>query len=226
MIPGASSAVLANGVDTEFYRPDGEPRSPYDVVFTGVMDYLPNVDGCVRFAREVLPRLRQHFDARFTIVGAHPVREVLALRALPGVEVTGFVPDTREYLRRSAICVAPLRIARGIQNKVLEGLAMALPVVATNCAAQGVGGVPGRDYVIADENERQVEAISALMRDPAAARQLGVRGRRFVEEQYSWEVFLRGLDAIVSRHARPARRGAPRVDRGSFEHAALGAART
>jgi sugar transferase (PEP-CTERM/EpsH1 system associated) len=201
-IPGARSMVLRNGVDLAFYRPQPERAEPGHLVFVGVMDYLPNVDGCTWFVREVLPELRRRRpEVRFTIVGSRPAPEVLALAREPGVAVTGFVPDPREHLARAALSVAPLRIARGIQNKVLEALAMGLPVVGTTSATQGVEGEAGRDFVLADTAAEQVAAIDALLADPRRARELGARGRRFVEERYDWEVTLRPLDDLLARLA-------------------------
>jgi sugar transferase (PEP-CTERM/EpsH1 system associated) len=205
-IPGAHSIVLRNGVDLDYYRPAPERAEPGHLVFVGVMDYLPNVDGCLHFVRDVLPLVRAKFaDARFTIVGSKPTAEVQALAREPGVTVTGFVQDTREWLSRAAISVAPLRIARGIQNKVLEALAMGLPVVGTTSATQGVEGVAGRDFELANSAQEQADAICALLGEPARARELGARGRRFVEEHYDWDVTLRPLDELLARWSPPAR---------------------
>jgi sugar transferase (PEP-CTERM/EpsH1 system associated) len=201
-IPGASSIVLRNGVDLQYYQPQPEKARPAEIVFTGVMDYLPNVDACTFFVREVLPRLREHRpDVHFTIVGSKPTPQVRALAREAGVEVTGFVEDTRAWLARASISVAPLRIARGIQNKVLEALAMGLPVVGTRNATQGIEGQAGRDFLVADSAQEQVAAIVGLLDDPAKARELGSRGRAFVERQYDWERVLEPLDVLLTRLA-------------------------
>ena len=150
-IPGAHSMVLRNGVDLAFYRPQPDRAEPAHLVFVGVMDYLPNIDGCEHFVREILPLVRAEFaGVRFTIVGSKPTPQVQALAREPGVTVTGFVDDPREWLARASVSVAPLRIARGIQNKVLEARAMGLPVVGTTSATQGIEGEPGRDFVLAN----------------------------------------------------------------------------
>jgi len=204
-IPGASTMVLRNGIDLDYYRPAPELAEPKHIVFTGVMDYLPNVDGCVWFAKDVLPRLRERCgDVRFTIIGADPSAEVLELEQQPGVTVTGFVDDTRDWLRRGSISVAPLRIARGIQNKVLEALAMGHPVVGTTSATQGVEGQPGRDFLLADTADEILEACARLIEDPDEARALGLRGRQFVEANYDWEVVFAPLDELVERLTRDA----------------------
>jgi sugar transferase (PEP-CTERM/EpsH1 system associated) len=204
-IPGTSTMVLRNGIDLEYYRPAPDLAEPKHIVFTGVMDYLPNVDGCVWFVEDVLPRLRERCgDVRFTIIGADPSAEVLELAKQPGVTVTGFVDDTRDWLRRGSISVAPLRIARGIQNKVLEALAMGHPVVGTTSATQGVEGQPGRDFILADTADEILEACARLIEDPDEARALGERGRRFVEENYDWEVVFAPLDELLERLTRDA----------------------
>jgi sugar transferase (PEP-CTERM/EpsH1 system associated) len=201
-VPGASSIVVRNGVDLERFAPAPERSEPGHVAFTGVMDYLPNADACVHFAREVLPRVRERYpSAHFSIVGAHPTSRVRRLARLRAVEVTGFVPDTRDWLARASVAVAPLRIARGIQNKVLEALAMGLPVVGTTAATQGIEGTPGEHYLVADDAEAEAEAIRGLLADPAAARALGMRGRRLVEERYDWERTLEPLDRLLERLA-------------------------
>ena len=162
------------------------------------MDYFPNVDGCVWFAQEILPLIRAKVpQAHFTIVGSKPTPEVKALARLDGVEVTGYVDDTRDYLRRAAVSVAPLRVARGIQNKVLEALAMGLPTVGTTSATQGVEGTPGTDYLVADEGQAFADEVVRLLLDPAEGRALGDRARAFVEEKYRWDNCLSPLDEVL-----------------------------
>jgi sugar transferase (PEP-CTERM/EpsH1 system associated) len=202
-IPGPRSLVLRNGVDLAHYQPKPDLAEPEHLVFVGVMDYLPNIDGCVWFVNEILPRLRaKRPGVRFTIVGSRPTDEVKALASHPGVAVTGFVDDPREFLARAAVSVAPLRIARGIQNKVLEGLAMGLPVVGTTSATQGVEGEPGRDFLLANTVDEQVAAIERVLANPEFARALGRRGREFVEEKYDWERVFDPLDALLARFER------------------------
>jgi sugar transferase (PEP-CTERM/EpsH1 system associated) len=166
------------------------------VVFTGRMDYRPNVDAVGFFAREVMPRLlARRADAVFAVVGAAPTPEVLALAQLPGVRVTGTVPDTRPYLAQAAACVAPLRIARGIQNKVLEAMAMARPVICSPEAFEGVRATPGRDVLIAEEPEAWAERVIEVLDGRHA--QLGARARAAVEAGHDWGVTLQALDAAL-----------------------------
>lgn len=199
-IPGAPSVVLKNGVDLEHFRPDPEAAEPGHLVFTGVMNYYPNVDGCRFFVREILPLVRaRHPQVRLSIVGAHPSPEVQRLGREHGVTVTGFVPETRDWMRRAAIAVAPLRIARGIQNKVLEAMAMGLPVVGSTSATQGVGATAGQHYLVCDEPRTFADAVVRLLDEPREARELGRRARTYVEQNYDWEVVFRGLDELLSR---------------------------
>lgn len=199
-IPGAPSLVMRNGVDLAHYRPATALAEPGRLVFVGVMNYYPNVEGIAWFCRAILPEVQRRCPgARLTIVGSHPTRAVRELARLPGVEVTGFVDDPRTHLARAAVSVAPLRIARGIQNKVLEAMAMGLAVVGTRSATQGVDGQHGRDYLVADSAAGQVEAVCGLLGDSERARSLGRAARAFVEANYDWEVCLKPLDSILGR---------------------------
>lgn len=206
-IPGAAAMTIRNGVDLEQFHPRNNVPEPAHFVFTGVMDYFPNVDGCVWFAKAILPLIRKAFpEAHFTIVGNHPTPEIQALGTQPGIHVTGFVPETRDYLARAAVAVAPLRIARGIQNKVLEAMSMGLAVVGTTHATQGVDGRHNGEYLVADDAESFAEACILLLNEPHRAKQLGARARAFVEEHYQWERVLEPLDTVVAdvvRNFRP-----------------------
>lgn len=200
LIPGAPSSVVENGVDLQYYQPSPDTAVDGELVFVGVMNYLPNIDGCTFFVKEVLPEVRRrHPQAHFTIVGAHPTPEVKALAQSPGVSVTGFVDDTRDFLRKASISVNPLRIARGIQNKVLEAMAMGLPVVGSVSATQGINGKDGEHYIVADDAQSQIEAICKLIEDQARRKTLGEAGRRYVEAHHDWEKNFAGVDGIVAR---------------------------
>ncbi len=178
-------------------------------MFTGRMDYRPNIDAVQWFAREVLPVLRQRAaNARFWIVGAAPTGEVRALAGLPGVHVTGRVPDTRPYLAAADVVVAPLRIARGIQNKLLEAMAMARPVVATPEAFQGVRAEPGRDILLASGVGETVQRITEVLDGRHGA--MGAAARRAVEASHRWSVTLRPLDRLFGvTHPEPVRADPP-----------------
>jgi len=192
LAPESSARIgfFNNGVDTDYFTPDGGYANPYPageraVVFTGAMDYWPNVDAVTWFAHEVLPQLRTRFaDLRFYIVGARPTQAVRDLEQLPAVTVTGTVPDVRPYIAHAQAAVAPLRIARGIQNKVLEAMAMATPVVVSPQALEGIDAEPGLDLVLADGADAFVDAVAAMLHAPQGA--MGRAARQRVERQYSW----------------------------------------
>ncbi|MET1113183.1 MAG: glycosyltransferase [Allosphingosinicella sp.] len=178
----------------------GEWRDSPLIVFTGQMDYAPNIDAVRWFAGEVMPRLP---GARFAIVGRKPAEAALRL-AGPGIIVTGAVPDVRAWLAAADVVAAPLRIARGIQNKVLEAMAMARPVVASPAAFEGIEAEPGRHLLVAAGAEAQAEAIAGLLDDPEQAKALGGAARRRMEQAYRWEARLAPLGAIVGLPERQA----------------------
>jgi sugar transferase (PEP-CTERM/EpsH1 system associated) len=194
---GAATAAT-NGVDLEYFAP-AEGPTDRACVFVGAMDYPPNVDAAVWFAREVWPGIRARFpDAEFRVVGRKPVPAVQALAALPGVKLVGQVPDVRPHVARAAVVVAPLRLARGVQNKVLEALAMAKPVVAAPPALVALTAEVGVHLLAASKPEEWVGAVGGLFADPDRRRWLGSAARRFVEENHDWEQCLRPLlDRIV-----------------------------
>jgi sugar transferase (PEP-CTERM/EpsH1 system associated) len=188
-----------NGVDTDYFSPARAYANPFAIgeralVFTGAMDYWPNVDAVEWFAAEVFPKLAARFaDLRFYIVGARPAPAVQALAKLPGVVVTGTVPDVRPYLAHAAVSVAPLRVARGVQNKVLEAMAMALPVVVSPQALEGIDAAPGADVLLADGAEDFAAAVIRVLGEDDLA--LRARARERVERLYSWPSNLANIEA-------------------------------
>ena len=184
---------FSNGVDTDYFSPHDSHASPYAageraLVFTGAMDYWPNVDAVQWFCDEVFPQLRTRFpELRFYIVGSRPAPAVQALAQRPGVKVTGTVPDVRPYIAHAAVAVAPLRIARGIQNKVLEAMAMATPVVVSPQALEGIDAIPGSELVLAEDAAAFADAVAALLTGlDSAAGAIGAAARAKVQSRYSW----------------------------------------
>lgn len=194
--------VMQNGVDADFFSPANAGESPYPpggplIVFSGAMDYWPNIDAVTWFAAELLPRIRDAVPGvRFCIVGMNPAPAVQAL-AGEGVTVTGTVPDVRPYIAHADVVVAPLRIARGIQNKVLEAMAMARPVVVSAAPAIGLDAEDGRDCAVAADGEDLCNRVVALLADPARGAAMGDAARDCVLRAYSWSAHLRMLDWLL-----------------------------
>ncbi|MBL8738287.1 MAG: TIGR03087 family PEP-CTERM/XrtA system glycosyltransferase [Planctomycetes bacterium] len=199
-IPSADAAVLPNGVDVGHFVSQGDAdRHSHTAIFTGVMDYEPNVDGVRWFVDTCWPALRQRFpDARLLIVGSKPVAAVQALAQLPGVTVTGRVPTTPPWFDRAAVAIAPLRLARGVQNKVLEAMSMGLPVVSSLQAAQGLGEVPPGTLTLADGAEATVDGVAELFAEPVRARERGLAAAAWIRAQWRWERTCERFDAILA----------------------------
>ncbi len=204
MAPASAATTFGinNGVDFDFFDPDTSYPDPFEgasdaVVFTGAMDYWANAEAVGWFAEDVLPRVRDRCaTARFWIVGSNPSPEVRKLARLPGVSVTGRVPDVRPYIAHAAAIVAPLRVARGVQNKVLEAMSMAKTVVATPQALDGIDAEPGRDLVIASEPEPFAASVAELV-SGYGGDGIGRRARARIKAAYGWKSNLSALNAIL-----------------------------
>lgn len=189
--------VVSNGVDLDYFKPGPLKEPGPRVVFTGTISYFPNYDGVLYFHGGILPLVRQAVsNAEFYVVGNNPPAEVKRLAQKGNTVVTGFVEDVRPYVASASVVVCPLRAATGLQNKILEGMAMAVPVVATSLALEGIDATPGRDVLVADEPESFARAVVELLKDGERARELGEAGRRLVEEKYSWARAAAQLDTI------------------------------
>jgi len=192
-----------NGVDTAYFSSQHRFDSPYPqtgkvLVFTGAMDYWANVDAVVWFAEQVLPEL-QAVDSEITfyIVGAKPTEKVRALASLAGVTVTGAVDDIRPYMAHADLAVAPMRIARGIQNKVLEAMAMGRPVVASPQGYEGIDAEIGRELNVAADKHQWVAEIGRLLGDPEQCDEMGEAARARVIKDYSWDGSLSRLGGFL-----------------------------
>lgn len=197
--------AITNGIDLDYFtadpagQPDPFPPDSRRIVFTGAMDYWPNVDAAIWFAETMLPAIRAVIPAAtFHVVGGNPTAVVIRLADRPGVTVTGRVPDIRPYLTHAGVVVAPLRVARGIQNKVLEGMAMGKVVVTTAQGLEGLDAEPGRDLLVADTPRDFIDAVIRVLTDGAlspmgaAARQRAVAGYRWDDKLATFQRLLQG----------------------------------
>ncbi len=207
---GAENVMaLENGIDTDFYDPTTKFKKLHPVfpdpliVFTGQMDYRPNIEAVADFARNAMPLIRAAYpEATFAIVGRNPTQAVSDLSMLPGVQVTGAVDDVRTWLAAADVVVAPLRIARGVQNKVLEAMAMARAVVASPAAAEGIAAENGAHFHVESDVEAEAKRVCALLGDSKSALDMGKAARAHVVANYGWASQLAPLEPIM-RYQRP-----------------------
>jgi sugar transferase (PEP-CTERM/EpsH1 system associated) len=196
--PNDKTLGIANGVDLDYFQPQTGQAVDNRCIFVGALDYPPNIDAMLWFCREVWPRVRSELpDATLSIVGRNPTLAVRELSAVAGVEVVGSVPDVRPHMAAASVAIAPLRIARGIQNKVLEAMAMALPVIVSPGALEGLALEPGKHVLLAETAEQWVHAVTRLCQDRATAAKLGSIGREFVESAHDWSTCLNSLDDVL-----------------------------
>ena len=189
-----------NGVDANFFTPDDTPYDPNTISFIGRMDYYPNQECMADFCAKTLPLLRaQRPNIKLVIVGADPSPAMRKLGELPGVTVTGSVPDVRPYVRASALMVAPLNIARGTQNKILEAMAMGVPVVTSTVAAGGVDAQSEAHFLVADTPAGYAQAILRILDNPAERQRLALAGRERMLSNHAWPKSMQRLDGIVER---------------------------
>jgi len=185
--PATQVWVVPNGVATESLRPEGTAERGNRIIFCGAMDVLMNIDAVARFVRRIFPKVRRAVpDAEFWIVGRDPVPEVKALSSLPGVRVTGRVEDVRPYYAKAKVAVALFRYGGGTKLKVLEAMALGVPVVATPVGCQGIEVTPGKHLFKEDNEEAFAQRVVNLLQDESLRRQMTTEARRLVEERYSW----------------------------------------
>ena len=211
-------AIVPNGVDLEYFSPNGDVREPSTLVISGKMSYHANVTAVVRYVKDVMPKIWAALpETRLWIVGKDPSREIQKL-GIPWredqpsstpkngnresrVQVTGTVDDIRPFLRRATLAVAPIRYGVGIQNKVLEGLACGTPVVATPQAVTALQVRSGQELMIAESQQELADSVLSLLKNPQHCSRLGRSGRLFVEQQHAWSSIVKGLTEIY-RDAR------------------------
>ena len=201
--PWARTEVIPNGIDLEYFRPAEAEAGPPGIIFTGAMDYLPNVDAVKYFCQDILPLVRRAIpDIPFYIVGLNPHADVQRLAEIPGVVVTGRVPDVRPYYSRASVCVAPLRMGRGVQNKVLQAMAMGLPVIASPAAHRGLEAKPGEHLHVEDDASAFARQVVRLLRAPSERQAMARQARAFVEVHHAWATGCGRLERILQTVAR------------------------
>jgi sugar transferase (PEP-CTERM/EpsH1 system associated) len=218
--PGAKNVkAISNGVDHVYFSPRSDEASSAAVLkppcfdsktpvllFTGAMDYHANIDGVAWFCNEVFPVIRNEIPlVEFYIVGSNPTPEVKKLAENPGVTVTGFVEDIRPYYKAADVCVIPLRLARGIQNKVLESMSMAKAVVTTSKALEGIGATPGKHLLVADDARAMATAASDLLSVENKRQSLGENARQFVVSRFDWPANMKLLEDLLQEKQEPLR---------------------
>jgi glycosyltransferase involved in cell wall biosynthesis len=208
LVPTAKVAVVPNGVDLDYFRPLAGEREPATLVFSGKMSYHANVSAVLHFVRHVLPLIRAvRPDVRLRVVGSQPPRSIQTLARDPAIAVTGYVPDIREIVGRATVVLCPVTVKVGIQNKVLEAMAMGLPVVSTRAGLEGLVAAPGHDLLVADGAAEFAAHVCRLLADADLRASLGRAGRHYVETHHRWDVAARQLENLY--HEATAKTLAP-----------------
>jgi len=207
LYPGTLTApvhVVQTGVDTSFFAPTtATPTKRAHLVFTGSMDWLPNVDGMQYFVHEILPRIREaEPDATISIIGRSPTPAVKRLALEAGIEVTGRVDDVRPHIAEGSVYLVPLRIGGGTRLKIFEAMAMGKAVVSTTIGAEGLPVTPGEHVLIADDPAQFAQAVIGLIRDDERRRRLEAQARRLVVDRYDWVAVSRDFEDALTRVCR------------------------
>ena len=209
IVPDLPIAVVPNGVDSAYFSalvpaggyaiPPSKIRHLASLVFTGTLDFRPNIDAVTWFCEEVLPLIKKEiFHIHFYIVGKSPTREVLRLGEDAAVTVTGYVSDVRPYIAQAKVYVVPIRMGAGTKLKVLEAMAMGIPVVSTSLGAEGIAVTPDQDVLVADDAASFAEKVVALMNNEPMRRQMSERGRALMEARYDWQVIAPELERVYA----------------------------
>jgi len=195
--------IYPNVVDTDFFQTSSLPTSPASLIFVGNFRHAPNTAGILWFVKNVFSSIEQaHPEVTLTLVGPAPPRELLQLGERKSITVTGYVPDIRTYIEKSAIFICPVITGGGMRGKVLEALAMTRPVVSTSRGAEGIEADPQREILLADEPEAFSEAVNRLIRDREMRQEIGKNGRKLVETRYSYGVIFPRMEAFYEELIR------------------------
>jgi sugar transferase (PEP-CTERM/EpsH1 system associated) len=197
--PGVEITAISNGVNSDMFHPSSKPYDSTSLVFTGAMDYFANVETVLYFVHHILPHIQEAVpNLTFYIVGRDPTEELQQLgKNHKNIIVTGYVDEVQPYVQQSAVFVAPMRIARGIQNKILEAMAMGVPVVTTSLGFEGITAMPGKDIFVEDQPERFAKQVIQLMKDSDSRKTVALNARKTVEENYNWDKNLEKLEAVL-----------------------------
>lgn len=198
LVAGLEPTVVPNGVDSSYYSPaDTDHESDTTMVFTGKMDFRPNVDAVLWFAKEVLPLVRQEVpEVEFKVVGRNPHQRLHSLKGTPGITMTGYVEDTRPYIAEAGVYVVPLRVGGGTRLKVLEAMSMGKAIVCTSLGCEGIDATRDRDLLITDDPTSFAERVVYLMRDRERRREMGLAARRLVEARHDWRHIVPLLEQV------------------------------
>lgn len=198
--PCTTMTPILNGVDQVLFKPSTEPYQPTSLTFTGDMSYFANVETVLYFCRVILPHIRAVVaDVKFYIVGRDPTEAVQKIgRENEHIIVTGSVDSIQPYMTQAAVFVAPMRIARGVQNKILEAMAMGVPVVTNSLGFEGITATPGTDLIVEDDPEQFAKQVVTLMTDAELRKTMAINARKCMEANYHWETNLRALENILS----------------------------
>jgi glycosyltransferase involved in cell wall biosynthesis len=211
--PGAAVSVVSNGVDGDYFQPDPRPTEPATIVLSGKMSYHANVSAALHLVHDVFPLVRAlRPDARVRIVGSNPPPEVRKLAEDPSVTVTGYVEHVPEAIGTATVAACPVTVKVGIQNKILEAMALGVPVVSTRAGATGLGAQAGRDLLVADNAPQFAEHVCRLMDDVDLRHRVGTSGRRYVENHHTWPAATRDLLESYRRAIQAVQSGSLSTD--------------
>ncbi|MBU1752352.1 TIGR03087 family PEP-CTERM/XrtA system glycosyltransferase [bacterium] len=191
--------VISIGVDEEYFKPLAQEYIPNTIVFTGAMDYFPNIDAMIFFCKEIFPLIKEKLpNIILYIVGNSPTQEVQQLANNKDIIVTGYVEDTRPYIGKAAVCVVPVRVAQGIQNKILEAMVMGTPVVTTSFGFKGIeGSEKGKNIVVADDKNEFAEKVIEILQNRALRDYLSQNGKQLMEQRYGWDMQIDNLNNLI-----------------------------
>ena len=201
--PDVSITVVPNGVDLDLYRHFRGTPIHFDLIFTGKMDFRPNIDAALWFGQEVLPLIQTvHPHTTFAIVGQRPHPRLDVLRDNPGITITGYVDDVRPYIAGATVYVVPLRVGGGTRLKIMEAMAMGKAVVSTSVGAEGFPVVSGKELILADEPAAFAQAVVKLLDNPMRRLELGRTGQSLAHANYGWESLVPRLEQIYYEYQK------------------------